>query len=103
MPKPPVGDIAFTLRKIAGLDAAIDEGLFPELSPDLVEAVLDEAARFAADRMAPLDRIGDEEGARFEKGGVTMPAGWKEAMPSSTRPCTFSTSRSMPGPAFTSP
>ncbi|MCE7028419.1 acyl-CoA dehydrogenase [Jiella avicenniae] len=77
MPRPPVEDIAFTLRTIAGLDGAMDEGLFPDLSPDLVEAVLEEAARFADERMAPLDRIGDEEGARFDKGGVTMPAGWK--------------------------
>ncbi|WAP67154.1 acyl-CoA dehydrogenase [Jiella pelagia] len=78
MSQPPVKDIAFTLRTIAGLDGAMKDGLFPDLSPDLVEAVLEEAARFAAERMAPLDRIGDEEGARFDNGAVTMPAGWRE-------------------------
>ncbi|MBO0903143.1 acyl-CoA dehydrogenase [Jiella sonneratiae] len=78
MPQPPVKDIAFTLRTIAGLDAAMEEGLFPELAPDLVEAVLDEAARFAAERMAPLDPVGDRQGLRFENGAITMPDGWKE-------------------------
>ncbi|MCQ0987830.1 acyl-CoA dehydrogenase [Jiella marina] len=78
MPQPPVKDIAFTLKTIAGLDAAIDEGLFPELTPDLVDAVLEEAARFASERMAPLDAIGDAEGARIENGVVTTPTGWRD-------------------------
>ncbi|TFF25164.1 acyl-CoA dehydrogenase [Jiella endophytica] len=77
MPQPPVKDIAFTLRRIAGLDAAMEEGLFPDLEADLVEAVLEEAARFAAERMQPLDAIGDQQGARFANGSVTMPDGWK--------------------------
>lgn len=78
MPQPPVKEIAFTLRTIAGLDAAMEEGLFPDLAPDLVEAVLEEAARFAAERMEPLDAIGDRQGARFKDGAVTMPDGWRE-------------------------
>ncbi|MBO0661277.1 acyl-CoA dehydrogenase [Jiella sp. MQZ9-1] len=78
MPQPPVREIAFTLRTIAGLDAAMAEGLFPDLAPDLVDAVLDEAAKFAAERMAPLDAIGDQVGANFENGAVTMPEGWRE-------------------------
>ena len=78
MTQPPVKDIAFTLRTIAGLDAAMEEGLLPDLAPDLVDAVLEEAAKFAAERMQPLDAIGDHQGARFKDGAVTMPDGWRE-------------------------
>ncbi|MBP0615621.1 acyl-CoA dehydrogenase [Jiella mangrovi] len=78
MPRPPVKDIAFTLRQIAGLDAAMEEGLFPDLEPDLVEAVLEEAAKFASERMEPMDVVGDRQGARFDDGAVTMPEGWRE-------------------------
>ena len=40
--------------------------------------MLAEAGRFATDEMAPLARVGDEEGAVWKDGAVTMPAGWKD-------------------------
>ncbi|MEX6508277.1 acyl-CoA dehydrogenase [Jiella sp. M17.18] len=75
---PPVGDIAYTLKKIVGLEAAMENGLTGELTPDLLDAILEEAARFAAERMAPLGVSGDREGASLKDGAVTTPKGWKE-------------------------
>ena len=74
----PVAEIAFTMRHVAGLDRAIAEGLQPNLTADLAETILREAGRFATDRIAPLNRIGDRHGTPFRDGAVTMPPGWKE-------------------------
>ena len=48
----PVADISFSLRHTAGLGAALAEGLFDDLTCDVVDAVLEEAGRFAADSRA---------------------------------------------------
>jgi acyl-CoA dehydrogenase len=74
----PVAEIAFTMRHVAGLDRAIAEGLEPDLTADLAETILQEAGRFATDRIAPLNRIGDRHGTPFRDGAVTMPPGWRE-------------------------
>lgn len=50
-----------------------------EATPDLVDAVLEGAGAFAAGEWAPLDRLGDTEGARWTDAGVKMPAGYPEA------------------------
>ncbi len=75
----PVADIKFALDHAAGLGAAIREGLFGDLSDDVVDAVLAEAGRFADEVIAPLNVVGDRQGTRFKDGAVTMPPGWKEA------------------------
>jgi acyl-CoA dehydrogenase len=74
----PVGEIAFVLKHVAGLNTAMDSGLFGELSEDLVDAVLVEAGRFASEEIAPLNRSGDTQGAILKDGAVTMPPGWAE-------------------------
>src|SRR5947209_15441352 len=75
----PVGEIAFTLKHAAGLKRALDEGLYGDLTEDLVDAVLEEAGKFATDVIAPLNRVGDVHGAPLENGTVKMPPGWKQA------------------------
>jgi len=75
----PVGDIAFALKHAAGLKRALEEGLYGDLTEDLVDAVLEEAGKFATDVIAPLNRVGDTHGTSFENGAVKMPPGWKEA------------------------
>jgi butyryl-CoA dehydrogenase len=74
----PVSDIAFTMRHVAGLDRAIGEGLHGDLSVDLVQTILEEAARFADDAIAPLNKVGDSFGTPFENGAVKTPPGWRE-------------------------
>ncbi len=54
----PVADISHTLNHIAGLSTEIGEGRFGDLSEDLVEAVLEEAGRFATEEIAPLREAG---------------------------------------------
>lgn len=75
----PVNDIAFTLNHIAGFGKAVDRGLFEDLDMDTVNAILEEAARFANEELAPTNRAGDVEGARLVDGKVIMPAGFTEA------------------------
>ncbi len=75
----PVADIAFALKHAAGFAPALAEGLYGDLGEDVVEAVLEEAGRFATEVIAPLNTVGDRQGARFKDGAVTTPDGWKEA------------------------
>ena len=58
---------------------AIGEGLFGELDADTAASVIGEAGRFATDVIAPLNRIGDLKGARYENGRVTTPPGFRDA------------------------
>ncbi|MGB6119397.1 MAG: acyl-CoA dehydrogenase family protein, partial [Mesorhizobium sp.] len=78
MYRAPVEDISFTLRQVAGLEPAMEAGLMGDLSADLVDAVVQEAGRFASDEVAPLGSNGDKQGARLKDGAVTMPDGWKD-------------------------
>lgn len=78
MYRAPVDEIAHTLKHVAGLNAALQEGRFGDLSQDIVDAVLSEAGRFASGEVAPLAKAGDEHGTRLGDGVVTMPPGWKE-------------------------
>ena len=75
----PVSDIAFALKHTAGLKEALAEGLHGEMDEDTIDAVLEEAGRFATDVIGPLNRVGDTFGTPFKDGEVTMPPGWKDA------------------------
>ncbi len=79
MYKAPVEEILFTLKHVAGLGAALEEGSLGDLSEDLVDAILGEAGRFATEVVAPLAPVGDSQGARHEGNGVvTLPDGWAD-------------------------
>src|ERR1051325_3512711 len=75
----PVGDIASTLKHSAGFARALEDGLYGDLDMNTVDAVLDEAGKFATDVIAPLNRVGDKFGTPFKDGVVTTPPGWKDA------------------------
>jgi alkylation response protein AidB-like acyl-CoA dehydrogenase len=75
----PVADIAFTLKHSAGLARLLEDGLYEDLSDDLVDAVLAEAGRFASDVVAPLNTVGDKHGTPLRDGAITMPPGWQQA------------------------
>ena len=73
----PVRDIAFALQTVGHADL-IARG-FPDLDGDTVAAVLEAAGSFAESELAPLNRRGDIEGARYENGKVTAAPGFAEA------------------------
>lgn len=75
----PVADIAFALKHAAGVKEALAEGLYGDLDEATIDSVLEEAGKFAADVIAPLNRVGDTFGTPFKDGKVTTPPGWKEA------------------------
>ena len=77
MYRAPVEDIAFTLKHVAGLQAAIDAGHLGDLTDDLVDAILNEAGRFASEEVAPLAEEG-EKGTPLKDGVVTTPPGWAD-------------------------
>ena len=75
----PLKDMMFVLTELAGLDKVAALPGYEEASLDVVEAILDESAKFTGGVLAPLNRSGDEEGARWADKAVTMPKGFKEA------------------------
>jgi alkylation response protein AidB-like acyl-CoA dehydrogenase len=75
----PLADIGFALKHGTSLLPALEHGLFGDLTVDDIDAVLAEAGRFAAEVIAPLNRVGDSYGTPFKDGVVTTPPGWKEA------------------------
>ncbi len=76
--KVPVAEIAFTLKHVAGMAEGLSRGDYGELSEDLVDAILEEAGKFASEEIAPLNATGDKYGAPLKDGRVTMPPGWKD-------------------------
>ena len=75
----PVADIAFTLNHIAGLSRSLSADSSKISTPTRSAAILEEAARFANDVLAPTNRAGDTVGARLVNGEVVMPDGVTEA------------------------
>ncbi|MDW7746978.1 acyl-CoA dehydrogenase [Halomonas sp.] len=75
----PVRDVRFVLEEMLEHGSLALPG-FEEASPDLVEAVLEEAARLAGEVWAPLNASGDRQGCtRRDDGGVSVPDGFAEA------------------------
>ena len=78
--QPPLRDMQFILAELAGLDDIARLPGCEEASADVIGAVLEEAGRFAAGVLAPLNRAGDEQGCRLLEGGrVATPEGWQPA------------------------
>jgi alkylation response protein AidB-like acyl-CoA dehydrogenase len=76
----PVKDTLFVLDAVAGLYGQTHVPGFESLSPDLVEAVLNEGGKFCADVLAPLNLPGDRQGCtRHADGSVTAPDGFPGA------------------------
>jgi 3-(methylthio)propanoyl-CoA dehydrogenase len=75
----PLDDMKFVLRELIDWRLLAELPGHGELTADLAEAVLDEAAKFAAGVLSPLNRTGDIEGVRWQDGQVLTAAGWKEA------------------------
>lgn len=77
MYRAPLAEINQTLNQVAGLPELLKTKLFSELSPDIIEAVLQEAAKFSETRITPLRTRGDRQGATLKDAQVTTTDGWK--------------------------
>jgi alkylation response protein AidB-like acyl-CoA dehydrogenase len=75
----PVKDMMFVIRELAGLDQIRQLPGFEEATDDTVQAVLEEAARFNGDVLAPLNWTGDQLPAQVSDGVVTTTPGFREA------------------------
>ncbi|EKV30767.1 Acyl-CoA dehydrogenase [Caenispirillum salinarum AK4] len=75
----PLRDMRFTYRELLGSDKVTELPGCEEATPDLVDAVLEEAGKVCESVLFPLNRSGDEEGCTFENGVVRTPKGFKEA------------------------
>ncbi len=75
----PTADQVFAIRVNAGIEELAQHPRFAAASGDLVEAVVEGIGAFAAGEWAPLNRIGDQQGATLANGTVSLPAGFAEA------------------------
>ena len=78
--EPPLQDSHFILYEVLKAPAQLQAlAAFADVDADLMHQVMEEAAKFVGEVVAPLSRSGDEIGCQFAAGQVTTPAGFKEA------------------------
>ena len=75
----PLRDMRFILDEVANFDVISSLPGYEEATPDLVDAVLEEANKLASEVLAPLNQSGDEQGSRLENGVVVNPEGFADA------------------------
>jgi acyl-CoA dehydrogenase len=75
----PVKDMRFVIEHVVGSAAVAELPGYGDATPDIIEAILDQAGKFASDVLAPLNVIGDQQGAKWTEDGVVTPEGWKDA------------------------
>ncbi|MAC30397.1 MAG: acyl-CoA dehydrogenase, partial [Erythrobacter sp.] len=76
---PATQDQLLAIRVNAGIEELAQSERFAAAEPDMVEAIVSGIGEFAAGEWAPLNRVGDLEGARLENGTVHLPDGFAEA------------------------
>ncbi|WP_375461641.1 acyl-CoA dehydrogenase C-terminal domain-containing protein [uncultured Enterovirga sp.] len=78
--KAPVDDVLFILNDVLKIERHSNLAGFADATPDVIEAVLAEGARYCEEVVAPLNRVGDLEGCRRNPdGSVSTPTGFKAA------------------------
>ncbi|WGL17408.1 acyl-CoA dehydrogenase C-terminal domain-containing protein [Microbulbifer bruguierae] len=77
--KIPLRDMRFAMRELLNWDQHYATLGYEDASPDVVDAILEEGAKFCENVLAPLNQIGDQQGCTWKDGEVTTPEGFKEA------------------------
>jgi alkylation response protein AidB-like acyl-CoA dehydrogenase len=78
--QPRTDDMQFLLSRVLNAPAQLQAlPAFAEVDAELMQQVLEEAGKFVGEVIAPLNRDGDEIGAKWKDGAVTMPPGFKDA------------------------
>ncbi len=75
----PIKDFQFVLHDVLQMEKMSNQLGFTDASRDVVDAVLEEGGKFMSEVTAPLNRVGDLEGCKWDNGVVTTPTGFKEA------------------------
>lgn len=75
----PIQDMRFVLHNLCNLDEIAQLPALEDATPDMIDAILDEAAKYAGQQLSPLNGVGDQAGLGFDNGKVTMPEGWAAA------------------------
>ena len=75
----PLRDMRFVLHELHGSAAHVAAIGQPDVTAELMDSILDEAAKFATEILLPINASGDEEGCRLENGVVRTPRGFREA------------------------
>ena len=75
----PLKDMKFVLNELAGLSEVAKLPGYEEATPETVDAILEEAGRFASEVLDPLNFPGDREGSKWNDGEVRTPKGFREA------------------------
>ncbi len=75
----PLKDMKFVVNELAGLAQIAKLPGCEDATPDTVDAILEEAGKFAAGVLDPLNWSGDQEGSQWKDGAVTTPKGFKQA------------------------
>jgi len=74
----PAREFRFLLDEVLGFDAVAATTRFAEATPETVSAIIDEAAKLNDEVIAPLQRVGDTQGARLENGVVRTSPGFAQ-------------------------
>jgi alkylation response protein AidB-like acyl-CoA dehydrogenase len=77
--KAPLRDMRFVLHEMLDAEQLSKLPGFEEATPDTMDAILEEGAKFCEDKLLPLNRVGDEQGCTYENGVVRTPPGFKQA------------------------
>ncbi|NQV68837.1 MAG: acyl-CoA dehydrogenase family protein, partial [Pseudohongiella sp.] len=77
--KAPLRDIQFVFYEVLQAESHYQKIGAEEASRDMIDAIISEGGKFAEEVLAPLNRIGDEQGCKFEDGKVSTPPGFKQA------------------------
>src|ERR671928_2241840 len=75
----PLKDMKFVLNELAGLEEIAKLPGYGEATPDTVDAILEEASKFASGVLDPINYSGDQEGSKWSDGAVRTPKGFREA------------------------
>src|SRR5438105_965993 len=75
----PLKDMKFVLNELAALSDVATLPGYEDATPDTVDAILEEAAKFASGVLDPLNFSGDREGSKWSDGQVRTPKGFREA------------------------
>src|SRR5689334_11788369 len=75
----PLKDMKFVLKELAGLEQVARLPGYQDASPDTVDAILEEASKFASGVLDPINYSGDQEGSKWADGAVRTPKGFREA------------------------